>query len=665
MIGLNHGFAMRRRALMKRVLWLGAASLTGFANVAGTAGVAAGIAAGVAGLGMAPAAVFAKTPQAVLRANAVAVPDRYAADTAQQIFAAGGNAIDAGVAIAFSLAVTYPEAGNLGGGGFMTLVVDGKPYFLDYRETAPAAATRDMYLDANGNVIDKLSLIGARAAGVPGTVAGMWEAQRRFGKLKWKQVLAPAIAYAEKGFVVDKRLAEMRTDAAADFKGRTNFDAYFAGLKEGATFRQPELAETLERIADKGASEFYTGETAGMIAQDMRGHGLISKEDLAGYKAVWREPLIGNWRGYQVVTAPPPSSGGIILLQMLKMRADLTSKFANVEPNSAQYIHLVAEMEKRVFADRASYLGDPDFIKNPTAQLVDDTYLAKRAMEVNPDAISDTQSVKPGLGGEAAPGMASASGAAVASGVAAPANASGASTASGSSGVSSAAASAVSAPEASSASAASNAAQAASPSSASGEKPQTTQFSVVDKWGNAVSNTYTLNGWFGSGVVVDKGGFLLNNEMDDFASKPNAPNQFGVVGSDANAIAPHKRPLSSMSPTILLDSHGKVAMVVGTPGGSRIPTTVYQVLSNVYDYQISLPAAVGAFRFHHQLLPVNTIYVEKYKPVPDEQQKLLTERGYTFKTQPFNGDVQAIRVIDGQPEAVPDPRGSGVGRQIP
>jgi gamma-glutamyltranspeptidase/glutathione hydrolase len=628
MTGWNHGFAMRRRALMGRALWLGAASLAGLT--------------GIAGAGMTPA--LAGTPPAVLRASAVAVPDPYAADTAQQIFAAGGNAVDAGVAIAFSLAVTYPDAGNLGGGGFMTLVVDGKPYFLDYRETAPTTATRDMYLDANGNVIDKLSLVGARAAGVPGTVAGMGEVQRRFGKLKWKQVLAPAIAYAEKGFVVDKRLAGAQANAAPEFKGRTNFDTYFSNLKEGATFRQPELAETLKRIADHGASEFYKGETADLIAQSMRGHGLISKADLAGYKAVWREPLIGDWRGYQVVTAPPPSSGGIILLQMLKMREDLTSQFANVPPNSAQYIHLISEMEKRVFADRASYLGDPDFIKNPTARLIDDTYLAKRAMEVKPDAISDTQSVRPGLGSDGARGADQ--------GVSAASTASATSTAS-------------TASSASTAAAASGTSEPAASSSQSGEKPQTTQFSVVDKWGNAVSNTYTLNGPFGSGVVVDKTGVLLNDEMDDFAAKPNAPNQFGVVGSDANAIAPHKRPLSSMSPTILLDSQGKVAMVLGTPGGSRIPTTVYQVLSNVYDYQLGLPAAVGAFRFHHQLLPVNTIYVEKYKPVPDDQQKLLAERGYTFKVQGFNGDVQAIRVTDGQPEAVADPRGSGVGRLIP
>ena len=603
----------------------------------------------------------------VIHENAVAVPDHYAADAAAKIFAQGGNAIDAGVAIAFSLAVTYPDAGNLGGGGFMTLVVDRKPYFLDYREVAPMAATRDMYLDASGNVIDKASLVGARAAGVPGTVEGMWEVQRRFGKLKWAQVLQPAIDYADKGFVVDARLARNRTLVVDGFKGRTNFDAYFSGLTEGATFRQPELASTLRRIASDGAKEFYTGQTSELIADAMRGHGLITREDLAHYKAVWREPLIGNWRGYRVVTAPPPSSGGIILLQLLKMREDLASKFEGVEFNSAQYVHLTAEMEKRVFADRAAYLGDPDFVKNPTDQLVDDTYVARRAMEINPDAISDTQSVKPGL----APAGGAASGATAASASsAAPAGASGAQAHSsgGSSGASSDAKAASSSDEATPASTASST-DGTKPSAASaavtGEKPQTTHFSVVDKWGNAVSNTYTLNGFFGSGVIVDKTGVVLNDEMDDFSAKPNAPNQFGVIGNDANAIAPHKRPLSSMCPTILLDSQGKVAMVIGTPGGSRIPTTVYQVLTDVYDEHLSLPQAMAAARFHHQLLPPNTIYEEKAKPMSDAVKADLTHRGYTISGQSFNGDIQAIRVVDGVPEPVPDPRGPGVGRSIP
>lgn len=628
--------------------------------------------------------------QAMLQANAVAVPDHYAADAAARIFAEGGNAVDAGVAIAFSLAVTYPDAGNLGGGGFMTLVVDRKPYFLDYRETAPAAATRDMYLDANGNVIDKVSLVGPRAVGVPGTVEGMWEAQHRFGKLKWSQVLEPAIEYAQKGFVVDGRLARARDYASGLFKGRTNFDAYFSGLTEGATFRQPELAQTLTQISSDGGKAFYTGKTGELIAASMRGHGLITQADLAGYKAVWREPLVGNWRGYQVVTAPPPSSGGIILLQMLKMREDLNSAFQGVDLNSAQYVHLTAEMEKRVFADRAAYLGDPDFVKNPTAQLVDDTYLARRAMEVNADAISDTQSVQPGLGGAsaarkpaAASGAASASVASASSSALAASGASGASPAAASAAASGSSANAPSgstdshgsgtrtasatddATPASSASATDDTRPAAASASVGNEKPQTTHFSVVDKWGNAVSNTYTLNGPFGSGYVVDKTGVVLNDEMDDFAAKPNAPNQFGVVGTDANAIAPHKRPLSSMSPTILLDAHGNIAMVVGTPGGSRIPTTVYQVLTNVYDYSLGLPEAIAAPRFHHQLLPANTVYEERGKPLSDALKRELTGRGYTIVQQGFNGDVQAIRVIDGKPEPVSDPRGSGLGRVIP
>ncbi|WP_413194921.1 gamma-glutamyltransferase family protein [Pararobbsia alpina] len=615
-----------------------------------------------------------------LRDNAVAVPDKYAADAAAKIFAEGGNAVDAGVAIAFSLAVTYPDAGNLGGGGFMTLVVDHKPYFLDYRETAPIAATRNMYLDANGNVIDKASLVGTRAVGVPGTVEGMWEAQRRFGKLKWSQVLEPAIDYADKGFVVDARLAKERSAAADIFKGRTNFDAYFSGLTEGATFRQPELAQTLKRIASDGGKEFYTGKTGELIATSMRGHGLITQADLSSYKAVWRQPLVGNWRGYQVITAPPPSSGGVILLQMLKMREDLESKFQGVDLNSAQYVHLVSEMEKRVFADRAAYLGDPDFVKNPTARLTDDAYLARRAMEVNADAISDTKSVKPGLdqGASAggASGASSASNASAASGASAAQGGTAASD--GKSASSSAQANAPSASSdahnasstdeaqpASSASSSEGTQPAAASATVGGEKPQTTHFSVVDKWGNAISNTYTLNGPFGAGVVVDKTGIVLNDEMDDFSAKPNAPNQFGVVGTEANAIASRKRPLSSMCPTILLDAQNKVAMVIGTPGGSRIPTTVYQVLTNVYDYKLPLPEAVAAQRFHHQLLPANTIYEERGKPLPDALKAELTKRGYTIAEQGFNGDIQAIRVVDGKPEPVGDPRGSGLGRTIP
>jgi gamma-glutamyltranspeptidase/glutathione hydrolase len=543
---------------------------------------------------------FAKDMQqrpAVLNASAVAVADKYAADAAEQIFTEGGNAVDAAVAIAFSLAVTYPEAGNIGGGGFMTLYVNGKPYFLDYRERAPLAATRTMYQDDKGNVIPGKSLYGYDAVGVPGTVEGMWEAQKRFGKLPWKQVLQPAIEYARDGFVVDEQLAKRRDDAAKEFAGKTNFDEYFGNLKDGVTFKQPDLANVLTRIANQGAKDFYDGKTADLIATSMKDHGLITRRDLQEYKAVWRQPVEAKWNGYEIITAPPPSSGGVGLVQLLKMKAMLAPQFKDVPLNSPQYIHLIAEIEKRVFADRAQYLGDPDFYKVPVAQLTDDAYLAKRVAEVDPDKPSDTRSVQPGLG------------------------------------------------------------------TSMPEKAETTHFSVVDKWGNAVSNTYTINGYFGSGVVVPGAGIVLNDEMDDFAAKPGVPNMFGVVGSDANAIAPKKRPLSSMSPTILTKD-GKVALVIGTPGGSRIFTSVFQVINNIYDFDMPLKDAVAATRFHHQLLPPNTIFWEPYQPIDGDLAKQVEAKGYVLKGQGFNGDIQAIRIEGATPEAVSDPRGRGISRVI-
>lgn len=546
------------------------------------------------------APAHAKGPQqrVVLDGSAVAVADKYSADAAEEIFRQGGNAVDAAVAIAFTLAVTYPEAGNIGGGGFMTVYMGGKPYFLDYRERAPLAATKDMYLDKDGNVVRGMSLYGDRAVGVPGTVAGMWEAQKRFGKLKWKQVIAPAIRYARDGFVVDEQLAQRGVDASKEFGGKTNFDQYFSGLKAGATFKQPELAAVLARIANDGAKDFYDGKTADLIAASMKkGGGLITKQDLVQYKAVWRQPIQANWNGYRVITAPPPSSGGIGLVQLLTMKADRKADFDGVALNSPQYVHLIAEIEKRVFADRAQYLGDPDFYKVPVAQLTDAAYIAKRAAEVNPEKPSDTKSVLPGLG------------------------------------------------------------------TSMPEKAETTHFSVVDKWGNAVSNTYTINGYFGSGVVAEGTGIVLNDEMDDFSAKPGVANMFGVVGSDANAIEPKKRPLSSMSPTVLTKD-GKVALVIGTPGGSRIFTSIFQVITNLYDFKMPLKDAVGAMRFHHQLLPPNTIFWEPYHPIDGELAKGIEAKGYTLKGQDFSGDIQAIRIDGKTPEAVSDPRGRGVSRVI-
>ncbi|HEY2662598.1 MAG TPA: gamma-glutamyltransferase [Caulobacteraceae bacterium] len=530
-----------------------------------------------------------------LHAGAVASPDRYGALAAQEVLKAGGNAVDAAVATGFALAVTYPEAGNLGGGGFMTLYVDGKPYFLDYRETAPAKASAGMYLDAKGDPVANLSLIGNLSAGVPGTVRGLAEAHKRFGKLSWARDLAPAIRYAGQGFMVTPQLIGIQEGSQGPFAGKTNFDRYFGHTKAGQPFRQPELAATLQRIAKDGDREFYEGRTADLlVAQMARGStpGLITKADLAAYKAVWREPVQGDWRGYKVITAPPPSSGGIALLQMLDMKQDAAPLFKGVGLNTPQYMHLVSEIEKRVFADRAEYLGDPDFVKVPVKALIDPAYSAGRAAEIDPAKPSALAAVKPGL-----------------------------------------------------------------------EKPQTTHYSIVDRWGNAVSNTYTLNGWFGAGVVVEGAGFLLNDEMDDFSAKPGVPNQYGVVGADANAIAPFKRPLSSMTPTILT-RNGKVAMVIGTPGGSRIFTSVFQVLADVYDFDLPLPAALGKTRFHHQLLPENAIFSEPFAPFSPALTKALAARGYRVEAQDFNGDIEAIEIVGSTPVPAADPRARGVAMVV-
>ncbi|MCE5986252.1 gamma-glutamyltransferase [Pseudomonas sp. 5FOS] len=528
---------------------------------------------------------------ASLEGGAVAAPDQYGAQVAADILKKGGNAVDAAVATAFTLAVTYPEAGNIGGGGFMTLFVDGKPYFLDYREVAPKAATRNMYLDDKGEVIENLSLVGARAAGVPGTVMGLWEAHQKFGKLPWSELLTPAIGYAKNGFKVAAKQYQYRNDAQGMFKTATNFNDYFGNMKVGELFKQPEMAQTLERIADKGVSEFYQGKTADLLVAQMQADkGLITKQDLQDYKAVWREPMAVSWRGNVVYTAPPPSSGGVALAQLLGIKENRAADFKGVAHNSAQYIHLLAEIEKRVFADRADYLGDPAFTKVPVDQLVAKDYLAKRAAQVNPKAISDTDQVKPGL-----------------------------------------------------------------------EPHQTTHFSIVDKQGNAVSNTYTLNLDYGSGVVVKGAGFLLNDEMDDFSAKPGAANAFGVVGGDANAIAPGKRMLSSMSPS-LMTRDGKVELVIGTPGGSRIFTSIFQVMNNLYDYGMPLDKAVAAQRVHHQLLPKDTIYFDSYAPLTGPVADELKKMGYVLEDQGWEmGDIQAIRVDGTKLETASDPRGRGVG----
>jgi gamma-glutamyltranspeptidase/glutathione hydrolase len=521
------------------------------------------------------------------------MPDKYSAEVSAEILRAGGNAVDAGIAAGFMLAVSFPEAGNIGGGGFMLIRMNGEDAFIDYREKAPGAADRDMYLDENGDVIKQASRIGHLAVGVPGSVAGFWEAHKRYGTLPWSQLIAPAIRIAEDGFEVPEKLGGGMLSRLEKYEGKTNFSDYFGDMHTGELHTQPELAATLRRIAENGADEFYRGETAELIAAEMeRGNGLITMEDLASYKAIWREPVRADWRGFEIVSAPLPSSGGLGLIQLLKIRDYIGHYFQDVPHNSAQYVHLVAEIEKRVFADRAEYLGDPDFIDSRVDELLDDEYIKLRAREIDPDKISMDVGAGTGL-----------------------------------------------------------------------ETHDTTHYSILDKWGNAVSNTYTLNLGFGSGVVVEGAGFLLNDEMDDFSVKPGVPNAFGVVGSEANEIQPGKRMLSSMTPTILLKD-GEVVMVVGTPGGSTIFTSVFQTILNIVDFGMTPHDATDAARFHHQLLPPDLIYFGPSRPLPEETLSVLGDRGYRT-ISPFDfGDVQVIYDDGSAVNAASDPRNRGESRVI-
>ncbi len=541
-----------------------------------------------------PAAPAASADQSVeYTSAAVAMPDKYGAAVSEAILRAGGNAVDAGIAAGFALAVSYPEAGNIGGGGFMLIRMNGEDAFLDYREKAPGAADRDMYLDENGDVIEGSSLYGHLAVGVPGSVAGFWEAHKRYGTLPWSDLIAPAIKIADEGFEVPDKLGGGMLSRLEKYEGKTNFSDYFGAMKSGELHKQPELAATLRRIAENGVDEFYKGETAELIVAEMaRGNGLITMQDLADYKAVWREPLRADWRGYEIVSAPLPSSGGFALIQLLKIRDYLSHHFQDVPHNSVQYIHLVAEIEKRVFADRGEYLGDPDFVDARLDELLDIEYIERRAQEINPTEISMDVVAGSGL-----------------------------------------------------------------------DNHDTTHYSILDKWGNAVSNTYTLNLGFGSGVIVEGGGFLLNDEMDDFSVKSGVPNAYGVVGSEANEIQPGKRMLSSMTPTILLKD-GEVAMVVGTPGGSTIFTSVFQTVMNIVDFGMTPLQAIDAARFHHQLLPPDMILLGKSRPLPDETMSALGDRGY--KTiNPFDfGDMQVIYVDGDNVDAASDPRNRGDSRVI-
>jgi gamma-glutamyltranspeptidase / glutathione hydrolase len=509
----------------------------------------------------------ARQPEHARHAMVVA-GDPLAVDIGVKTLQNGGNAVDAAVAIGFAMAVTYPYAGNLGGGGFMLVrFADGRSTFIDFREAAPGRASRDMYLDAKGNPT-RDSIEGWRSAGVPGTVRGFEMVQRKYGKAKWESLLEPAVELASKGFPVSYATAEQLkgsrslsrdpTSKAIFLKNGANFEA-------GDTLVQPDLARTLARIAKLGSKDFYEGETAKILTDAMaKNGGLITLDDLKKYTAVERAAITGKYRDYGVISAPPPSSGGIGILQMMGMLEG--SGYEKTGAGSAATIHYMAEVMRRFYADRSQYLGDPDFVKVPTVGLLDPAYIQKRRASIDPAHATPSQQVRPG-------------------------------------------------------------------GPAGAESTETTHYNVVDAEGNAVAVTYTLNGGYGNGITVPGAGFLLNNEMDDFAAKPSAPNMFGLQSGDANAIAPNKRPVSSMSPTILTKD-GKVFMVVGGPGGSRIPTAVLQVILDVTDFGMNAQDAVDTPRFHHQWMPDRISLERGFSP---DTVALLKARGHEVEEAASSG----------------------------
>jgi gamma-glutamyltranspeptidase/glutathione hydrolase len=484
------------------------------------------------------------------------------------IMQAGGNAIDASIAVHFALAVTFPAAGNIGGGGFLVVrFPDGTSTTLDFRETAPAAATRDMYLDTDGNIMEGVSLFGHLASGVPGSVDGMIRAWERYGSLPWKTLIEPSIKLAREGFPLGWQEANSlnrNVDRFSSFEGSRKVFIRDDGQqwKEGDIFKQEDLARTLERIANEGRNGFYAGETARMIIDEMAiGNGIITQADLDAYEAKWRDPVILQFKDYRLITMGPPSSGGIIMGQILGMIEDYDLQAMGF--NSATSIHLLSEAMRRAYADRSEHLGDSDFYPVPAKGLLDREYLKARMADFNPDKASSSQDIFPGK-------------------------------------------------------------------PASHESEETTHFSVVDPSGMAVSVTTTINGGYGSFVTVDGAGFLLNNEMDDFSSKPGSPNLYGLLGGEANAIEPGKRMLSAMTPTIV-EENGQLRMVLGTPGGSTIITTVLQTFLNIGVYGMNAQQAVAAPRMHHQWMP-DRISLDPYGFSTDTI-RLLEAKGHTIQSR--------------------------------
>jgi len=518
------------------------------------------------------------------RHGVIASTNEVASRVGIEVMKHGGNAVDAAIAVAFALAVTHPAAGNLGGGGFMMIrLKDGRTTAIDYREMAPAAATRNIYLDKNGNVIEGEggSIEGYRAAGVPGTVRGMELALKKYGshRLTWSQLIEPARRLAANGFTVTNTLAR-------GLRGNREYLSKYAETKriylnngkfynEGDLFVQPDLAATFARLQQRGPNEFYQGQTARMIVDDLKRHGgLITLEDMRDYVAKERETLRGNYRGYEIISMPPPSSGGAVLLEMLNILEGYDLK--KMDSASSERYHFMTEAMRRAFADRAEYMGDTDFVKVPVAGLIDKKYAAQLRNSISPDRASSSEQVKAGkpLGYES---------------------------------------------------------------------EETTHFTVVDAEGNAVANTYTLNNSYGSAVVAKGTGLIMNDEMDDFAAKPGTPNLYGLIQGERNAVAPHKRPLSAMTPTFVLRKDGSLWFTVGSPGGPTIINTVLDVITNVIDYNMSIQQAIDAPRIHHQWLPDELVY-EPYGLAGDTQQALRA-RGHKLTDKPrYLGDCEGIMI---------------------
>jgi len=527
----------------------------------------------------------------------VVTVETHATDAGEAVLQAGGNAVDAAVAVAFALAVTHPSAGNIGGGGFMLVrLANGQTSFIDFRERAPAAATHDMYLGPDGNPT-KDSVEGYRACGIPGTVSGMEYAHLKFGKRPWKELIQPAIDLARGGFPVSWGLSRMLHDPESSAKlakfpeSNRIFLNDGKGYEDGDVFRQPELTSTLERIRNFGAAGFYQGPVAHALAEDMRAHGgLITEKDLAGYKVVDRPALVGKYRDYTVITAPPPSSGGIGILQMMGVLEG--TDYARTGAGSARTYHFLAEAMRRYFADRSEWLGDPEFFKVPVISLLNPHYIDTLRASINPEHATPSAEVKPGV-------------------------------------------------------------------FTGTESTQTTHFSIVDAEGNAVSVTYTLNGGFGSGVTAAGLGFLLNNEMDDFAPKPGSPNYYGLIQGEANSIAPGKTPLSSMTPTILLHG-GQLRAVLGTPGGPTIINSVLQVALDLMDFGMNAQQAVDQPRIHHQWMPDKLIAEDTLSP--DTVELLRTKYGHDVQLRPRIGEMAVIRLDNRWIEGAPDGRTEGTAK---